>query len=109
MVRILKSMRLRWAGNAAQMGRTVHSEFWWADLLVNDRLEERKADGFKEILLRRVMDGNGLGSCPAADFNINGVDTSGFSTGYMDGWIKKYINKHEGRLQSSWTNIILQV
>ena len=42
---VIKSGRLRWAGNAALMGRgEVHTRFWWGNLREEDHLEDTGID-----------------------------------------------------------------
>ena len=43
---MIKSRRMRWAGNVALWGRVeVHTGFWWGNLREKDHLEDPGVDG----------------------------------------------------------------
>jgi len=45
-VRVIKSIRLRWAGHVALCGRgEVYTGFWWGNLRERDNLEDPGGDG----------------------------------------------------------------
>jgi hypothetical protein len=53
-IRVIKSRRMRWAGNIARMGkREVHTEFWWGDLKEGDYLGDPDVDG--RIILKWIL------------------------------------------------------
>ena len=44
-IRVIKSRRIRWAGNVARMGRKeVPTGFWWGNLRERDHLEDPVLD-----------------------------------------------------------------
>ena len=46
MIPFVKSIRMRWAGHVARMGRGgVHNVFWWGNLRERDHLEDPGVDG----------------------------------------------------------------
>jgi hypothetical protein len=51
---LIKSRRMRWAGNVARMGKgEVYTEFWWGDLREGDHLEDPGLDG--RIILKWIF------------------------------------------------------
>jgi hypothetical protein len=45
-IRVIKSRRMRWAGNVARMGeREVHAGFWWGNLRKGDHLGDPGING----------------------------------------------------------------
>jgi hypothetical protein len=52
-IRVIKSRRMRWAGNIARMGRKVHTVFGWRDLREGDHLEDAGVDG--RIILKWIF------------------------------------------------------
>ena len=45
-VRVIKSIRKKWEGNVAHMGREeVYEEFWWGNLRERDHLEDPAVGG----------------------------------------------------------------
>jgi hypothetical protein len=52
-VRVIKSRRMRWAGNVARMGRgEAYTGFGWGNLRVREHLGDPGVDG--RIILRRI-------------------------------------------------------
>ena len=50
-VRVMKSRRMRWAGQVARMGRgEAYTGFWWGNLREGDHVEDPGIDG--RIILR---------------------------------------------------------
>jgi len=50
-VRVIKSIRMKWAGHVARMGRgETYTELWWGNLRVRDHLGDAGLDG--RIILR---------------------------------------------------------
>ena len=50
-VPVIKSIRMRWAGYVARMGRgEAYTEFWWGNLMEKDHLGDPGRDG--RIILR---------------------------------------------------------
>ena len=59
-VRVIKSVRIRWAGHVACMGRReMCTGFWWGNLSERDHLEDPGVDG--RIMLRWILRKLGLG------------------------------------------------
>ena len=53
-IRVIKSRRLRWAGNVARMGRgDMHTGFWYGNLREGDHLEEADVDW--RVILKRIF------------------------------------------------------
>jgi len=53
-VRVIKSIKMRWAGNVARMGRGErYTWLWWGDLRERDHLEDLGVDG--RIVLRWIF------------------------------------------------------
>jgi len=51
---VIKSRRIRWAGNVARVGRTeAYTEFWWRNLMERDYLEDPGVDG--RIILKWIF------------------------------------------------------
>ena len=51
--RVIKSRRMRWAGQVARMGRReAYTGFWWGNLRERDNLEDPGVDG---IVLRWIL------------------------------------------------------
>jgi hypothetical protein len=45
-IRVIKSRRMRWAGNAARMGRGgIHTGYWWESQKERDNWEDQDVDG----------------------------------------------------------------
>ena len=54
-IRVIKSVRLRWAGHVALWRRGgVHTGFWWGNLGEWDHLEDRGVDG--RIILKWILE-----------------------------------------------------
>jgi hypothetical protein len=53
-VRVIKSRRMRWAGNVARIGRgEAYIGFWWVNLRERDHLGDLDVDG--RIILRWIF------------------------------------------------------
>jgi len=53
-VRVIKSRRMRWAGNVARMGSgEACTEFWWGNLRERDHWRDPDVDG--RIILRWIL------------------------------------------------------
>jgi len=53
-VRMIKSRRMKWAGNVARMGRgEAYAYFWWGNVRKRDHLEDVGVDG--RMLLRWIF------------------------------------------------------
>jgi len=51
---VIKSIRMRWAGHVARMGRgKLHIGFWWENLRERDHLEDPGVD--ERIILRWIF------------------------------------------------------
>ena len=60
--RVIKSRRIRWAGNVACMGeRRVYIGFWWEKLRETDHLGDSSVDG--RIILRWILRKWEVGVC----------------------------------------------
>ena len=73
---VIKSRRIRWAGNVPHMGRReVYTGFWWGNLRGKDNLEDPSVDG--RIILRwifRMWDvGHGLNRCGSEQGQVAGT------------------------------------
>jgi hypothetical protein len=57
-IRIIKSRRMRWAGNVVVWERKeVHTGFWWGDLREGDHLGDPRVDG--RIILKWIFKWDG--------------------------------------------------
>jgi hypothetical protein len=54
-IRVIKSIRLKWAGHVARTGRgQVHTGFWWGNIRERDHLEGAAVDG--RIILKWILE-----------------------------------------------------
>jgi hypothetical protein len=57
-IRVIKSIRKRWAGHVACMGaREMHTGFWWGNLREGDHLGDQGVDGM--IILKWILKWDG--------------------------------------------------
>ena len=53
-IRVIKSIKMRWAGHVARMGRgPLHMGFWWENLKERDHLEDPGVDA--RIIFRWIF------------------------------------------------------
>jgi hypothetical protein len=54
LIRIIKSIKMRWARHVARMGRRMHIEFWWESQKERDHFED--LDVGRRKILRLILE-----------------------------------------------------